>query len=251
MKSTPTAATNYWSYINQGWGTYANTPSGYLLRSGGVIAGGFPNLPVDALYAASFTNNASLSPVNGNNTYSLTFLPQSSDSSLPVTGILPPLALNSDTKTPIGFWSITLYQPDSSQAAAPFISQASVLNTAYSHADTRVVAIDPSTDMITVAASAVGPLQKMTAILFGPGASYYGLSPNVPYYIASTPTQSGGNFSFQISTQWKQDLSDNDVPIQYSGSPQGIVTLTTPLNPSQPLDYGVIQPVSQFGFGAN
>jgi hypothetical protein len=247
LKTSPTAATNYWSYINQGWGTYANTPSGYVLRAGGVIAGGFPNLPVDALYAASFTNNASLTPVNGNNTYSLTFLPESSDSSLPVTGILPPLAVNSITKDPIGFWSITLYQPDTSQAAAPFISQASVLNTAYSHADTRVVAIDPSTDMITVAASAVGPLQKMTAILFGPGASYYGLSPNVPYYIASTPTQSGGNFSFQISTQWKQDLSQNDVPIQYSGSPQGIVTLTTPLNPSQPLDYGVIQPVSQLG----
>ena len=97
LKSSPTAATNYWSYINQGWGTYANTPSGYVLRAGGVIAGGFPNLPVDALYAASFTNNASLTPLDGNNTYSLTFLPpQSSYSSFPVTGILPPLALNSD-----------------------------------------------------------------------------------------------------------------------------------------------------------
>ena len=78
LRSSPTAATNYWSYINQGWGTYANTPSGYVLRAGGVIAGGFPNLPVDALYAASFTNNASLTPLDGNNTYSLTFLPPQS-----------------------------------------------------------------------------------------------------------------------------------------------------------------------------
>ena len=247
LRSTPTAATNYWSYINKGWGTYANTPSGYLLRAGGVIAGGFPNLPVDALYAASFTNNASLAPLDGNNTYSLTFLPpQMSDSSLPVTGILPPLALNSDG-SPIGFWSITLYQPDSKQAAAPFLSQASVLNTAYSQADTPVVAIDASTNMITVPASNVGPLQRSTAIMFGAGASYYGLTPNVPYYIAFTPTQSGSNFSFQISTQWKQNLSSDGVPIQYSGGPEGIVTLTTPLNPSQPLDYGVIQPVSQLG----
>ena len=159
LRSSPTAATNYWSYINQGWGTYANTPSGYVLRAGGVIAGGFPNLPVDALYAASFTNNASLAPLDGNNTYSLTFLPpqpSSSYSSFPVTGILPPLALNGD-KSPIGFWSITLYQPDSSQAAAPFLSQASVLNTAYSQADTPVVAINTSTNMITVPASDVGP----------------------------------------------------------------------------------------------
>ena len=221
LKSSPTAATNYWSYINQGWGTYANKPTGYVLRAGGVIAGGFPNLPVDALYAASFTNNASLTPLDGNNTYSLTFLPpQMTDSSFPVTGILPPLALNSGG-SPIGFWSITLYQPDSSQAAAPFLSQASVLNTAYSQADTPVVAIDPSTNMITVAASDVGPLQESTAIMFGAGASDYGLTPNVPYYIASTPTQSGSNFSFQISTQWKQELSGNGVPIQYSGGPGG------------------------------
>ena len=89
--------------------------------------------------------------------------------------------------------------------------------------------------------------RRCTAILFGAGASDYGLTPNVPYYIASTPTQSGNNFSFQISTQWKQDLSENDVPIQYSGGPGAIVSLTTPLNPSQPLDYGVIQPVSQLG----
>jgi hypothetical protein len=246
LKSSPTAATNFWSYINQGWGTYANTPSGYVLRAGGVIAGGFPNLPVDALYAASFTNNASLMPLDGNNTYSLTFLPsQAPYSSYPVTGIIPPLFPNSGP--PIGFWSITLYQPDSSQAAAPFLSQASVLNTAYSQADTPVVAIDTSTSTITVPASNVAPLQLSTPIMFGAGASFYGLTPNMPYYIASTPTQSGANFSFQISTQWIQKLSENDVPIQPSGGPGAIVPLTTPLNPSQPLDYGVIQPVSQLG----
>jgi hypothetical protein len=37
------------------------------------------------------------------------------------------------------------------------------------------------------------------------------------------------------------------VPIQSSGGPGTIVSLTTPLNPSHPLDYGVIQPVSQLG----
>jgi hypothetical protein len=242
----PTSATNYWSYVNQGWGTYANNPTGYQYRAVGVIAGGFPNLPVDAVYAASFTNSASLAPLDGNNTYSLTFLaPQPPYSSYPVTGIIPPLAESGGS--PIGFWSLTLYQPDSSQAAAPFLSQASVLNTAYSQANTPVVAIDASTNMITVPASDVGPLVESTAIMFGAGASDYGLSPNVPYYIASTPTQSGSNFSFQISTQWKQNLSNNGVPIQPSGGPQGIVSLTTPLNPSQPLDYGVIQPVSQLG----
>ena len=247
MHAPATSATNFWSYINKDFGTYPNTPSGYEFRAVGVIAGGFPNLPIDGLYAPSFTNNSSQTPLDGNNTYSLTFLaPQSSYSSFPVTGIIPPLALDS-SGSPIGFWSLTLYQPDSSEAAAPFLSQVSVLNTAYSQANTPVVAIDTSTNMITVPASNVGPLKASTAIMFGAGASDYGLTPNVPYYIASTPTQSGSNFSFQISTQWKQNLSGNGVPIQYSGGPGAIVSLTTPLNPSQPLDYGVIQPVSQLG----
>ena len=249
LQAPSTSATNFWSYINKDFGTYPNTPSGYEFRAVGVIAGGFPNLPIDGLYAPSFTNNSMGTKLDGNNTYSLTFLaPQPSYSSFPVTGIIPPLALNS-SGSPIGFWSLTLYQPDSSEAAAPFLSQASVLNTAYSQANTPVVAIDPSTNTITVVASNVGPLRASTAIMFGAGASDYGLTPNVPYYIASTPIQSGGNFSFQISTQWKQNPSGNAVPIQYSGGPGAIVPLTTPLNPGQPLDYGVIQPVSQLGSG--
>src|SRR5262249_5866252 len=144
----------------------------------------------------------SLTPLSGNNMYSLTFLPpQPPYSSFPVTGIIPPLALSgsSPSSPPFGFWSITIYQPDSTQAAAPFLSQASVLNTAYSQGNTPVVAIDTSTNTITVPASDVGPLQAQTAIMFGAGASYYGLTPNVPYYIRSTPTKSGNNFSFQIS----------------------------------------------------
>jgi hypothetical protein len=247
LQAPPTSATNYWSYINHDFGTYPNTLTGYQYRAVGVIAGGFPNLPIDGLYAPIFTNSSALTPLDGNNTYSVTFtLPQASYSSYPVTGIEPPLALNS-SGSPIGFWSLTLYQPDSSEAAAPFLSQASVLNTAYSTASTPVVSIDTSADTITVPASNLGPLKASTAIMFGAGVSTYGLTPNVPYYIASTPVLSGGNYTFQISTQWKQALSSSGAPIQYSGGPGAIVALSTPLSAGTPLDYGVIQPVSQLG----
>lgn len=247
LDNPPTSATNYWSYINHDFGTYPNTPSGYQYRAVGVIAGGFPNLPIDGLYAPIFTNSSAHTPLNGNDTYEITFtLPQAGYSSYPVTGIEPPLALNSGG-SPIGFWSLTLYQPDSTEAAAPFLSQASVLNTAYSTATTPVVSINTSANTITVPASNVGPLVESTAIMFGAGSGAYGLKSNTPYYIASTPVMNGGNYTFEISTQWKQSLSSNGVPIQYSGQPENLVTLSTPLSASTPLDYGVIQPVSQLG----
>ncbi len=247
LKTPPTSATNYWSYINHDFGTYPNTPSGYQYRAVGVIAGGFPNLPIDGLYAPTFTNSSTLAPLNGNNTYAITFtLPQAGYASYPVTGIEPPLALNAGG-SPIGFWSLTLYQPDSSEAAAPFLSQASVLNTAYSTAATPVLSIDTTANTITIPASNLGALSASTPIMFGAGAGAYGLTPDAPYYIASMPVLSDGNATFQISAQWKQDLSSNGVPIQYSGGPNGIVTLSTPLSASTPLDLGVIQPVSQLG----
>jgi len=252
LQFSPSEETNYWSYANSGFGTYPNTLMGYQTRAAGVIAGGLPNLPIDGFYAAMFTNSSS-QPLDGNNTYSVTFtLPQTSypSSGYPVTGIEPPLALNS-SGSPIGFWSLTLYQPDSSEAAAPFLSQASVLNMAYSTAATPVDSIDTGAYTITVPASNVGPLTASTAIMFGAGASRYGLTPNEPYYIVNTPTTMTQNgtmyYTFQISTKWIQMLSDNGVPIQYSGDAGTPVTLSTPLSANTPLDYGVIQGVSQLG----
>jgi hypothetical protein len=53
---------------------------------------------------------------------------------LPVTGTLPP-TVNDSQGNPQEFWSITVYQPDTSQSGGPFISQASVLNTPYTSAN--------------------------------------------------------------------------------------------------------------------
>jgi len=121
--------------------------------------------------------------------------------------------MNDSQGNPLGFWSITLYLPDPSESAAPFISQASVLNTAYSTANIPVTAVDPSTDTITVEPSAWGPLVASTPILFGPTAAQYGLAPGVPYYVATPPTSNidpktkSTTYSFKVSTQWLQDLS--------------------------------------------
>src|SRR5262249_43070787 len=136
------------------------------------------------------------------------------------TGSLPP-TVNDSQGNPLGFWSIHIYQLDSTEASAPFITQASVLNTAYSTANIPVTAVDPATNTITVEGSAWGPLIQSSPILFNSAAAQYGLMPGVPYYVATKPTQQtdpntkATTYSFQVSTIWRQQLSPGaNVPIQ-------------------------------------
>ena len=137
-------ATNFWSYLNTIIGTYPNTPLGYLYRAAIVLEGGSANVPLDGVYAQ--INNLDGTPatqLDGNNTYKLTFTPPVTDpTTLPVIGSLPP-TVNDSPGNPRGFWSIHVYQTDTTQSAAPFITQASVLNTAYSTADISVTASGP------------------------------------------------------------------------------------------------------------
>ncbi len=247
-----TQATNYWAYVNSGIGTYPNTPQGYLRRAVFVVFGG-ATIPQDNVYAGlNNLDGTSATTLDGNNTYKLTFkAPVTNPPVLPVVGTLPP-TVNDRQGNPRGFWSITVYQPDATQSAAPFISQASVLNTAYSSANIPVTAVDASTDTITVKPSAWGPLVANTAILFGSTAARYGLTPGVPYYVATPPMQNidpktkATTYSFKVSTQWLQTLSAGNVPIQFSGKAGPPATLTNPGGPVN-LQWGPVQPVSQLG----
>ena len=185
-----------------------------------MLAGGSANLALDAVYAQVNNLGQVATQLDGNNTYKLTFTPPViNPARLPVIGSLPP-TVNDSQGNPRGFWSIHVYQTDPTQSAAPFITQASVLNTAYSTANIAVTAVDPSTDTLTVEPSAWGPLLASTPILFGSTAAQYGLTPGVPYYVATTPTRNidpktkSTTYSFQVSTQWRQDVSPGDVPIQ-------------------------------------
>ena len=248
------AATNFWSYLNTIIGTYPNTPLGYLYRAVIVLEGGSANLPLDGVYAQiNNLDGTSATQLDGNNTYTLTFTPPvNNPATLPVVGSLPP-TVNDPRGNPRGFWSIIVYQTDTTESAAPFITQASVLNTAYSTANIPVTAVDPSTDTITVEPSAWGALSASTPILFGSSAAQYGLTPGVPYYVATTPTQQTDpttnttTYSFKVSTIWKQQLSAANVPIQGdTGTPGPIVQLNNPGGPVN-LQWGPIQPVSQLG----
>jgi hypothetical protein len=253
--------TNYWNYLNHDVGNYPNTPQGYQYRAAIVLAGGSANLALDAVYGQANTlNGNSATQIDGNNIYKLTFTPPVTDPArLPVIGSLPP-TVNDSQGDPRGFWSIHVYQTDISQSAAPFITQASVLNTAYSTANIAVTAVDPSTDTITVQASAWGPLIASSPILFGSTAAQYGLTPGVPYYVATTPTQQTDpttnitTYSFKVSAIWKQQLSVDHVPIQGvcvpttppDCGPGPIVQLTNPGGAIN-LQWGPIQPVAQLG----
>jgi hypothetical protein len=245
--------TNYWSYLNAGVGTYANTHQGYLYRGIIVLAGGSANMPEDAVYAQINTlDGKQNTQLDGNNTYRLTFTPPRTDiADLPAIGALPP-TVNDSTGNPRGFWSIIVYQTDTTESAAPFITQPSVLNTAYSSANINVTGVDPSTDTVTVQPSAWGPLLASTPVLFGPTAAQYGLTAGLPYYLVKDATQNqDGTYSFSVSTQWRQDVSSGNVPIQGSdpgtnGGPGPIAQLQNP-GGAVNLQWGLIQPVSQLG----
>ena len=243
------ARTNYWSYLNADVGTYANTHQGYIYRGIIVLEGGSANMPQDAVYAQiNNLNRRSTTQLNGNNTYKLTFKPPHSGIvDLPAIGTLPP-TVNDSSGNPRGFWSIHVYQIDKSESAAPFLTQPSVLNTAYSSADLAVSAVDPSTDTVTVEPSTWGPLLASTPVLFGPTAAQYGLTPGVPYYLVNDATENPDEtFSFQVSTEWQQALSSDDVPIQgVNGNAGATVQLQNPGGPVN-LQWGPIQPVSQLG----
>jgi hypothetical protein len=256
--ATTSPVTNFWDYLNHDVGSYPNTPQGYLYRAGIVLAGGSANLALDAVYAQiNNLDGTSATQLDGNNTYKLTFTPPViNPATLPAMGSLPP-TVNDRQGNPKGFWSITLYQTDKSQAAAPFITQASVLNTAYSTANLAVTAVNPSTDTLTVKPSTWGPLIASSPILFDSTAAQYGLTPGVPYYVATTPVRhtnpitKATTYSFQLSTQWRQAVSSGDVPIQGTdsgpnGGPGSIVALQNP-GGAVNLKWGPIQPVSQLG----
>jgi hypothetical protein len=257
LSAQATKQTNYWSYLNAKVGTYPNTHQGYLYRAVIVLAGGSANMPQDAVYA-QINNLGPNNPaqLDGNNTYRLRFKPpRTGIADLPAIGTLPP-TVNDSSGNPRGFWSIHVYQTDESESAAPFITQPSVLNTSYSAANLDVTAVDPSTDTLTVQLPATpwGPLLASTPVLFGPTAAQYGLTPSTPYYLVKDATKNNadGTYSFQVSSEWKQDLdpstnSNGAVPIQgASGNPGLTVQLQDP-GGAVNLEWGPIQPVSQLG----
>lgn len=246
-----TIDTNWWIYINSGWGTYPNDATGYITRAVGVISGGFPSLVNDGLYAAQFLEGGTDVPLNGDNVYTLTFSPTNANT-LPPAGLeignQPPLMLKAD-QSQVGFWSVTIYQPGQGEAVCPCIPQVGVLNTHYSEATTSVIRVDPATSTITAGVPVGASFSASSPVLFDSGAREYGLESNVAYYMANDPVMnSDGTVSFQLSDKWFQSLStaegDPGTPVQFTGQAGSIVTLKAGVSP---LKYGFINPVVQLG----
>jgi hypothetical protein len=246
FNTNPGHLTNYWKYLNANIGTYPNNPNGYQFRGAVVLAGGSANLAEDAVYAQ--TNNITTSTVqlSGNNAYMITFAAPMD--TIPSVGTIPPLVL-AGNGNPRGFWSIHVYQPDNSQSAAPFLMQSASLNTAYSSANLDVISVDPTADTITAVNTDYALMQASAPVFFsGSAAANYGLTEGQPYYMVADPTTgtSGTNpsITFQVSPVWRQTLSANNVPIQYSGAAGPVVDL---LAGSGSFQWGPIQSVSQLG----
>jgi hypothetical protein len=241
--ASPGQDTNYWGFLNDLVGTYPNTPKGYEIRSIIVLEGGVANIGLDAVYPTLTGNPTEL---DGNHTYMLTFLPPG-DPGSPAAGIFPPMVSDAQGN-PKGFWSIHVYATDPTEGAAPFIAQTSVLNTHFSTADRKVFQVDPSTNTLTVEATNWGILNASTPILFGGDVSAYGLEANTVYYVASPPVANADyTYTIQVSRQWIQDLSADNVPIQGPGGHAGdVVALRAPAGAGA-LTYGMVKPVTQLG----
>jgi hypothetical protein len=217
-----------------------------------VLNCGSANIPLDAVYPNMGTYQGA-STLNGNSTYSMTCTPPgSAGQTLPQVGSYPPLTTTNQGKSS-GFWSLTLYQPDSDEVAAPYMSQASMLNTHYSTADLSVLSVNAAADTMTVSAPDWGTLQASTPILFGPNPAAFGLTSNAVYYVANAPTTrtdpatGATTYTFSVASHWIQVLSPDIVPIQDSGQAGPIVALRLPDAGAGPLTYGVVKPVSQLG----
>lgn len=255
------ASTNFWSYLNQNIGTYPNSAVGYLFRATVVVAGGSANVPLDGVYGQiNNTDGTSATQLVGSNTYKMTFMPPPglTTPTPPFNSTIPP-TVNNSSGQPKAFWSMHAYQTDPSQSAAPFITQASAQNLAYSHANLVVKSVSATNDTITVGMPTWGasPIASQ-AVFFGTGAAAYGLQPNTTYYVATTPSVTGKGkkttYTFKVSTTWKQTLSPivqingqsvGGVPEQGpDGTPGPIVDLAAG---SGTLNWGPVQPVSQLG----
>ena len=263
LSSSAEQKTNRWKYLNYDVGTYPNTPQGYQYRAVIVLAGGSANLGLDAIYAQiNNTDGTNATQLIGDNAYKLTFTPPESTPKLGRVSIggFPPADTNDDGSFK-GFWSLHLYATDYLEAAAPFLTQPSVLNTSYSKTDLEVLGVDADTDTLTVRQRRRpwGPLLKSTPVFFGPTAGTYGLEPGTPYYLVDDGKKGDDTtYSFQVSATWQQQLSTGvrstlvpkvtgSVPIQgANGNPGTTVDLKNP-GGDVDLDWGPIQPVSQLG----
>ena len=241
----PPASENYWTFDNTMIGTYSNNEPAYLVRASIVVQGGSANVPADAVYAVSNTADGT-NQLDGNNTYTLTFAPEGSATSVPAVGVLPPMVTDADGNA-AGFWSVTLYATDPTQSSAPFLPQSAVLNDHYTRIDSAVVSVDADADTITVSPSGWGALAPSVPVMFGSGAEAIGLSEGVVYYIASTPSEGAdGSFTFSVADSWAQTISSGDVPIQNTGSAGPVSDITEPGTSPLP-QWGMLQPVSQLG----
>lgn len=245
---SPKAEQNYWTYDNTMIGSYANNKIGYLVRASVVLLGGSANVPVDAVYPVLNTADGS-TQLDGDTTYSVTFAPPDSTSALPAVGTLPPMVTD-DAGGTSGFWAISVYQPDASQSAAPFLPQAAVLNRHYTRLDSTIVSVDAQADTITVAQPAWGPLAASSPVVFGDGADAIGLEPDTVYYLVGSPTTSTSGAdtteTFSVSSTWAQDISSQGVPMQNTGAAGSPADIVDPGSAALPT-MGMVQPVSQLG----
>ena len=121
--------TNFWNYLNARRRDVSQHPPGVHLPRGhraGRRLGQPAGLTRSTPRPTTSTGNPRPSSM-GDNTYKLTFTPpETAHQGRPVDRRLPADRTTTAAGNPRGFWSIHVYQTDSLEAAAPFLTQPSV-----------------------------------------------------------------------------------------------------------------------------
>ena len=233
-------STNNWHISNLDIGVYPNTWKHWLVRCGVAIDGGAANIPNDGVYPTTQLDQ------DGNtlrSTYNYTIT-------------LPALAESGGTTTygpADGFWSFTIYQPNSGSAYQPFLIENAINNLAYTSLDAEATLTADGLLRTTKPGNWNSSTAEGTALRTGAEVSITGLKADTTYYVKNAVQDSNDpdklllrlSDSYEPDYNWAGIKGTRGVPLGGQGSAGEEVTLSAPRGTA--LSFGWIQPVSQLG----
>jgi hypothetical protein len=235
------SGTNYWDIVNFDIGVYPNKWENWIIRTGAAIEGGAANIPNDAVYPTTHKDHEG-NPLTSRYNYTITLPALTDRQGRTVYG---PVA--KDT----GFWSYTVYQPNSGSAYQPFLIENSVNNRFYSPINSSATLTSDGWLKTTKPkdwnnATAIG-----TALYTSQNITIQGFKPSTTYYISAAKEHADDTTIFiKVSEQYKPDLNwighkgTRGVPVGGNGSPGGSVDLSGAGNSQS---FGWINPVTELG----
>ena len=231
--------TNYWDITNLNIGVYPNQWKWWLVRAGAAIDGGAANIPNDAVYPTTQSDSKGKQLTSTYN-YKIE---------------IPPLSYDNETVygPADGFWSYTIYQPNSGNAYQPFLIENAISNRSYSPVNSSATLRADGWLLTTKPENWNQSTAKGTALYTGKHININGLKRSTTYYVSESKEISGDkkNILIKVSDHYDPDLNwlgingQRGVPIGGQGSTGPSLQLSGATGSTQ--SFGWINPVSNLG----